>query len=484
MKARDFIAWACMAMLLGACSLEPRYDRPALPVAGAYPGGAAYGHGAESATPAADLGWKDFLEDPRLQRLVEIALANNRDLRVAVLNVEQARAQYRIQHAQVLPQVDASASHIASRTPGTVASTGRSVQQNYYSAGASLSWELDFFGRLRSLDDQALQQFFATAQARKAAQILLVSQVADEYLTLLANDDALAVTRATLTTAQKSYDLNKAQFDGGIGSELTVRQAEGVLEQAKADYAAQVRQRAQDENALVLLVGEPLPGDLPPGRPLGAQAILADVPAGLPSDLLARRPDIMEAEATLRAANANIGAARAAFFPSIGLTGGYGAESAALSGLFKGPALAWSFVPSITLPIFHGGQLRAELDVAKIRKNIGVAQYEKAIQVAFQEVANGLAARGTYDEQVGALERYVAAEQKSLDLSTMLFEGGIDDYLSVLTAQTTLYTAQNALVQARLQRLTNRVDLYRALGGGWIERTGDAPAPAEETPQA
>jgi len=259
-----------------------------------------------------------------------------------------------------------------------------------------------------------------------------------------------------------------------------VRQAETVVEQANANHAAQMRARAQAENALVLLLGQPLPSDLPPAVPLSSQALLADIPADLPSELLTRRPDVMQAEATLRGANANIGAARAAFFPTISLTGNLGTASSALSGLFKGGSLAWSFLPSITMPIFEGGQLQASLDVATVQKDINVAQYEKTIQTAFREVADGLAARGTYDDEVAAVERYTAAQQSALDLSDMRFRNGVDNYLSVLTAQTGLYNAQLTLVSTRLARLTNLVDLYQSLGGGWIEHTGDVPRPAED----
>ena len=349
-----------------------------------------------------------------------------------------------------------------------------------YSVGVSAAWEIDFFGRLQSLNDQALQQYFATAQARKAFEILLVSAIADQYLTLLAFDELLAVTQRTLETAQASYKLTSLQFQNGIGTELSVRQSETVVEQARANYSAQLRGRAQAENALVLLLGQPLPEDLPPPAPLNAQTILADIPADLPSDLLTRRPDIMQAEATLRGANANIGAARAAFFPTISLTGSLGTASSSLSGLFKGGSLAWSFLPSITLPIFEAGRLQANLDAATLQKDINVAQYERAIQAAFREVADGLAARGTYDDEVASLERYTNAQQRRLELSDLRFRNGVDTYLTVLTAQTDLYSAQLTLVSARLARLTNLVDLYRSFGGGWIERTGDAPRPAED----
>jgi multidrug efflux system outer membrane protein len=465
------LAAMAAALALAGCSLEPTYERPAAPVAGAYPQGPAYVHAsANTDIAAADIGWRDFLEDPRLQQLVAIALANNRDLRVAALNVEAARAQLRVQRSELYPSVGASASHVASRvSPGETAS-GSAVQSRYYTAGLDLSWELDFFGRVRSLSDAAFEQYVASDQGRRAEQILLVSQVADQYLALLSDDELLAITRETLTTAQDSYKLTKAQLDAGTGTELSLRQAETVVEQAQASYAALTRTRAQDENALVLLLGQPMPTDLPPPLALDAQ-VLTDVPAGLPSDLLTRRPDIMQAEASLRAANANIGAARAAFFPSIDLTGSYGAASTALSGLFHGGALAWSFVPSLTVPIFEGGRLRASLDLAQVQKDIGVAQYEKSIQSAFTEVANGLAARGTYDDQVDALTRLVAADQSTLDLSSLRFKTGVDSYVNVLTAQTQLYSAQQQLVGARLARLTNRVDLYRALGGGWTSST-------------
>jgi multidrug efflux system outer membrane protein len=472
-----------IALLMAGCSLQPVYERPAAPVDAAYPTGAAYkasdGKSDSAALPAVDTGWRDFLTDPRLQRLIEIGLANNRDLRVAALNVAQMQAQYRIQRAAQFPQIDGFADLASARTPASVSTTHSVVVTHDYTVGASVSWELDFFGRLQSLKDQALQQYFATAQARKAVEILLVAEIADEYLTMLADDELIAVTQKTLDSAQASYKLTLIQFQAGTGTELSVSQAETVVEQAKANYAAQVRARAQAENALVLLIGQPLPADLPAPVALDAQT-LADIPADLPSDLLTRRPDIMQAEATLRGANANIGAARAAFFPSISLTGSLGTESGALAGLFKGGSLAWSFLPSIALPIFNAGKLKAELDVATVQKDINIAQYEKAIQTAFSEVADGLAARGTYDDEVASLGRYTQAEQHSLDLSELRFRGGVDTYLNVLTAQTALYNAQLTEVSVRLARLTNLVDLYRSLGGGWIEHTGDAPRAAED----
>jgi len=466
-----------MALLAG-CSLQPVYERPEAPVAPAYPGGPAYKEVAGQ-TPAAEIGWRDFLQDPRLERMVEIALANNRDLRVAAINIAQFEAQYRITRAAIFPQVSAFAGSTAQRAPGANRD-GSNITTHEHSAGLSASWTLDFFGRLRSLNDQALQQYFASAQAGKATTILLVSQVADQYLTMLAADELLAVTQRTLEAAQRSYEIALAQFEAGTGTELSLRQAQTVVEQARANTVAQLRARAQAENLLVLLMGAPLPADLPAGLAFNAQAFLTDIPAGLPSELLARRPDIMQAEANLRAAYANIGAARAAFFPTIDLTASIGSASPSLSGLFGSGSLAWAFVPSIAQPIFQGGKLGASLDLAELQRDSLVAQYQKAIQSAFREVADGLAARGTYDDQIAALERYVGAAQIFLELSELRFRTGVDSYLNVLTAQTNLYTAQQALVSTRLARLANLVDLYRILGGGWIEQTGDAPRPAED----
>jgi multidrug efflux system outer membrane protein len=478
---RSFIHLALPVLALApGCSLQPTYERPAAPIAGSFPSGAAYKPTPGSATlPAADIGWRDFLRDARLQRLVEIALANNRDLRVAALNVEQVRAQYRIQRAALFPQVGGFADASRSHTPAGVSSSGKATTSQIYEVGVSASWEIDFFGKLRSLSDAALQQYFATAYARQAAEILLVSQVADQYLTLLAFDEQLLITQQTAATARSSYDIVKLQFDTGTGTELALRQAQTVLELAQATSAAQVRGRAQAENLLVLLIGQPLPADLPAPVRLGAQPILADIPAGLPSELLTRRPDILQAEALLKSENANIGAARAAFFPSISITGLLGLASPALSGLFSGGTTTWSVAPSLTVPIFNAGALKANLDVAKIRKDIGIAQYEKTIQAAFREVADGLAARGTFDDELAALDRYASAQQRSLELSNFRYRNGVDSYLTVLTAQTGYYNAQLSVVATRLQRLTNLVDLYRALGGGWIQRTGDAPRPVD-----
>lgn len=498
---------AAATALLAGCTMAPWYHRPEAPVSQTFPQGGVYDaqpgatsnpgqtgasdameagapNGAEqnarsaNNAPATDIGWRDFFVDPRLQQLVQIALKNNRDLRVSVLNVEAARAQYQITRADLFPTIDGVGTDSRSRVPRAL-QTAPENPYSVYNVGLQASWEIDFWGRVRSLKDQALAQYLSTAQARKAAEITLVSQVADQYLTMLSDDDLLKVTQDTLKTAQESYRITKAQFDNGTGTELDLRQAQTVVETAQANLQAQLRARAQAENALVLLIGEPLPADLPQGLPLDGQNLLSDVPAGLPSDLLTRRPDIMEAEESLLAANANIGAARAAFFPKISLTAAFGTESLSLGGLFKAGTAAWSFVPQISLPIFAGGSNIANLELANVEKRIEIASYEKAIQSAFREVADGLAARGTYDQQILALERSTFANQRGLDLSELRYKNGVDSYLPVLTAQTNLYSAQQSLITARLARLTNLVDLYRALGGGWIEHAGETPRPAD-----
>lgn len=459
-------------MLLAACTLAPDYRRPAAPVPAAYPGA---GPAAGTGKPlGAELGWREFLHDARLQGLVELALRNNRDLRVAVLNVQAARAQYGIERAALFPAVSGTA--MAARGHGSLstyepgAATG-----NIYEAYLSASWELDFFGRVRSLEKAALEQYLATEQSRTAAQLLLVAEVANQYLTVLAAEESLTVTDVSLRIAEDAYRLTKLMFETGTGSELDLREAEGALEQARAQRAAEERTRAQAQNALQLLVGAPLPPDLPPGLPLESQDLASDIPAGLPSDLVERRPDIVAAEDALIAANANIGAARAAFFPVISLTGTAGAISPVLSQLFQSGNRTWAVSPSGTVPIFNAGLNSANLDYAKAQRDIAVANYEKAIQTAFREVADGLVARSSYDAQVAALDRLVAAQQRRFELAKLRYKTGVDSYLTLLTAQTDLNTAQLSRVSASLDRLNNLVTLYQSLGGGWKERGEAVP---------
>jgi multidrug efflux system outer membrane protein len=502
--SRGWRACALAALLAhGGCTLEPSYQRPALPIDDAYPQGPGYrssvkpqinqsiersGNKEAGGAPAtaaqvaaADLGWRDFLRDAQLQRLVELALQNNRDLRVAILNVEAARAQYGIERSGLFPSVAANAVGARGRGDITLFTTGGPVY-NVVAAYASVNWELDVFGRVRSLEHAALEQYLASAQARKSAQILLVAEVATQYLTLVAADEALAVTVDSQQIAEESYRLAQLQYSAGTGSELDLREAQGVLEQARAQLAVEQRARAQARNALVLLVGAPLPTDLPLGQTLGDQAFLTDIPPGLPSDLLKRRPDIAQAEDLLIAANANIGAARAAFFPDISLTAAAGAASPALGQLFRAGNRAWDVGPGVVLPIFNGGLNTANLKQAKTQRAIAVAQYEKTVQTAFREVADALSARATYEDQVDALQRQVKAQQRRLALAQLRYKTGVDSYLTLLIAQNDLNNAQLARVSASLGRLINLVALYQDLGGGWLEHQGETPKAVDSPP--
>jgi multidrug efflux system outer membrane protein len=477
-------------LLFAGCTMEPKYERPAAPVPQAFPHGEAYrANGAAptanassvapaTAKAAGDIGWREFFTEPRLQQLIELALANNRDLRVAALNVEAARAQYRIQRADLLPTLSATANESAQSLPPYLQSSGFPIPSviRQYNVGISItSYELDFFGRLRSLNHQKLEEYFGYEETRRSSQISLVAQVADAYLTLLADQELWRITQDTLKSDSDSYTLTQRMSQAGQATDLDLRQAEIALDTARTNLTQYTRQVAQDRNALQLLLGAPLPEDLShypqaAGATLEAQSFLEELPAGLPSDLLQRRPDILSAEDNLRAANANIGAARAAFFPSVMLTGEYGTTSNQLSGLFASGSRNWSFAPQINLPIFAGGANVANLKLANVQKKVQVAQYEKAIQTAFREVADALAARGTLQQQLEEQRALVNAASASYKLSELRFQNGIDAYLTVLDSQRTLYSAQQGLVSVELTRLQSLVDLYKALGGGWQEK--------------
>jgi multidrug efflux system outer membrane protein len=469
-----------LCLLAASCTMAPQYQQPAAPVSANWPAGPAYGtNNTATNLSASDLPWSEFFHDVRLQQIIGLALTNNRDLRVAVLNVEQSRAQYQIKRADLLPSVNAAGSGTRQRIPGDVLSAGFSgfgpsgpVTYNQFSANlGTTSYELDLFGRVRSLNRQALETYFATAEARRSSQISLLAEVASQYLTEIQLDAQLALARETLAAVQNSYELNKRSYDEGVSSELDLQTSIAQVGTAQADIADYERQRAQAENALLLLVGHAIPTNLPTPVALDAQQLPFDLPPGLPSDLLLRRPDILEAEHNLKAANANIGAARAAFFPKITLTGSAGYESVKLSHLFSGPQLAWSFTPEISLPIFDGGKNRANLDVANVSKRIEVAQYEKAIQSAFREVADALAAKTTLDEQIRAQTTVVAAEQKRYQLAEMRYRNGVESYLTVLSAQQDLYSSQQQLLQLQLSRSSNLISLYKVLGGGWVAQS-------------
>ncbi|MEJ1167094.1 efflux transporter outer membrane subunit [Variovorax sp. CCNWLW186] len=457
------------AMLLAGCSLIPTYERPAAPVPTTFPGDPAQPAG----QAAAALPWQDFFTDPRLTGLIQTALANNRDLRVSVLNIEQARAQFQIERSALFPALGLTGSGSRSSPNQLQAfdSSAGSVSSQYSVNLGITAWEIDFFGRIRSLKDQALAQYLATEETRKAAQISLIAAVATGWLTLIADDELLELTRQTMVTREESVRLTKLRFDNGVSSELDFQAANSLAETARASYAQQLRTRQQDENALALLLGAPVPAEATAGGAMGLDGIkpMPEVPAGLPSDLLTERPDIRSAEQQLIAANANIGAARAAFFPRVSLTTSIGTASSEFSGLFDSGSKAWAFSPQITLPIFDAGRNIAGLDSAKAGREIAVAQYEKSIQTAFREVADALAGRATLGEQVRAQRAQADAEAVRFKLSDMRYRNGIASALDLLDAQRSLYTAQQSAVTTRLLQLQNQVTLYKTLGGGWAK---------------
>lgn len=466
-QASQLSAALLVAGVLSGCSLAPTYERPQAPIDASYPTDAR----GQAAHDAQTLGWRQFFPDQRLQALITSALENNRDLRIAALNIEEARAQYNITRADLLPNLNVTGSAARARTPAAQSLTGSPYISNSYQAGLAVSsYELDFFGRVRSLKDAALSAYLSTEEARLSAQISLVAQVAQAYLAERSFAEQLKLAQQTLESRETNLGLAKKRFDVGASSALDLRLSETLVQSARTSAATLTRQRAQAENALTLLVGKRV-DSLPAGQDLSLQNIVTDIPAGLPSELLTRRPDIRAAEQRLMAANANIGAARAAFFPRISLTGAFGSASTTLGGLFESGSGAWSFGPQLSLPIFDFGRNSANLDLAEVRKNQAVATYEKTIQTAFREVADALVARGTLDEQISAQEAFLKAQQERLNLTDLRYKNGIASSLDQLDAQRDLFSAQESLIQARQLRLNNAIDLYRALGGGLNETT-------------
>jgi multidrug efflux system outer membrane protein len=463
------------AALLSACSMAPTYERPAAPVAPSYPSDSV---GAASRTSVAlplpanakapvDTGWREYFSDEALRQLIAAALENNRDLRTAVLRIDEARAQYNIQSADRLPNLNASFSDARAKTPAFLSGGGQSTIGQRYEVGVSVSsFELDFFGRVKSLNDAALASYLATEEARQAAQIALVAQVAQAFYTERAYAEQYALAQQTYEARARSYRLTQQRAEAGASSRLDLRSNETLMETARAAALTLARQRAQAQNALTLLVGQPqgpAAGTMPTDAQLDS---LSALPEGLPSDLLARRPDIRAAEQRLKAANASIGAARAAFFPRISLTAALGSSSPSLHGLFDSGSGSWSFAPQLTLPIFDAGRNRANLTLSEVRKNLAVADYEKTVQTAFREVSDALAARDYLGEQVNAQRAVQDAQADRLKLLQLRFDNGVANALDVLDAQRELFSAQQTLVQARLLRTTTAIDLYRALGGG------------------
>lgn len=460
-------------LLLAGCStMAPDYTRPAAPVPAAWPDGPAYQKEAAETGPAvADIPWQEFFVEPQLRQLISLALENNRDLRVAALNIERSRAQYQIRRSDLFPKVDATAVANMLRASEDLSRTGEPETIHEYSVGLGVSaYELDLFGRVRSLKDQALEQYLATEQARRGVQISLVAEVAANYLTLAADRERLKLAQETLANQQASYQLTRSRFEAGVASALDIHQAQTSVDTARVDIARYTGLVAQDENALALVVGSQVSPELLPSALTETLTALKEITPGLPSEVLLRRPDILQAENLLKGANANIGAARAAFFPRITLNTSVGYSSDELAGLFTSGTTIWSFSPRVTLPIFTAGSLRAGLKVTKVDRDIAVAQYEKAIQTAFREVADALAQRGTIDEQVAAQQSLTDATAESYRLSQIRYEKGVDSYLNVLDSQRSLYGAQQGLITVRLTRLTNLATLFKVLGGGGGEQ--------------
>ncbi|EDQ6122661.1 multidrug efflux transporter outer membrane subunit MdsC [Salmonella enterica subsp. enterica] len=448
------LATLAFVTTLAGCTMAPKHERPTSPTAVVYP----YATSTVSGAPdAADIGWRDFFHDPLLQELIAIALRNNRDLRKAGLNVEAARALYRIQRAEMLPTLGIATAMDAGRTPADLSVTDEpEINRRYEAAGATTAWELDLWGRVRSLSDQALAAYMALDETYIAARMSLVSEVASAWLTLRADRELLRLTEDTLAAQKSSYTLTTQLARTGNATQLDLRMAEIALRSAEINRAAYTRQLARDRNALELLLGQPLTPEL--SRRLNEAVTLTEgaipttLPGGLPSDLLVRRPDI-----------------RAAFFPTISLTGTAGTASASLSGLFEPGSGSWRFLSQITLPLFHGGALRADLDRAHVQKQIEIARYENVIQQAFRDVADGLAGQRTLNDQVQSEQRAVEASQIAYELAGLRFQEGVDDYLTLLDTHRMLYGAQQRLVRTRLMQQLNIINLYKALGGGWRE---------------
>ncbi len=447
-----------VSLLLAGCSLAPDYQRPAAPIPAGYDTSSA---GTIAAVKATD--WQQAFTDPALQKLIDTALQNNRDLRIAILNVEAYQAQYRIQRAAQLPTLTASGSQTRQLAYDSISNTDTAT------VGIS-AYELDLFGRVQSLKDQALENYLAQEETQRSTQLSLIANVATAYMTLLADQDLLQLAEQTAKSYEQSYQLIEQRYQAGISSSLDVSQSRSNLESVRSSLAQYRRQVALDKNALRLLMGTNIPAGLSSGLPEQDLTLLSPLGADIPSTLLTRRPDILAAEHALKAANANIGAARAAFFPTISLTANAGSMSSSLSNLFDSGSGTWLFQPSINLPIFDWGSRDAQLDVAKVQEKIEVATYEKAIQTAFKEVSDGLAAQDGYREQLQAQQALVDANKTYYQLAQSRYEKGVDSYLTLLDAQRSLFSAEQGLVSTRLALLSNRVSLFKALGGGWQQK--------------
>jgi len=485
---RRLSALACLAALLTGCTLAPKYERPepALPSAWTTGGSAQAQPGAKAQD------WREVITDAPTKHLVELALANNRDLRVSLLNVEKAQATHAIRRADLFPKIDATAGGNMSRTPGSLSSNGEVSNSHSYSVGLGFSsFELDLFGRLQSLKAQALEQYLSSEATAKSVELTLVAQVASAYMTLAADREHLSLAKEILETEQASFDLVKQRFENGIANELDLSQAQTTVDTARVSVASYTAQVTQDENSLSVLIGMPLTAEMAPAKNLADISPLAPVPAGLPSEVLTRRPDIIAAEHDLKAANAYVGAARAMFFPTISLTSNYGTASNEVNGLFKSGSQSWAFVPQLNLPIFRAGSIIAAVRYSKADREVYVAQYEKAVQTAFREVSDTLAQGASLVTQVEAQNSLTKATGRSYELATLRYENGVDSYLTKLDSQRSYASSRQDLIAARLSQETNRLTLFKALGGGWNgedepesatllrkARDGEAAAPA------
>lgn len=475
------IVAACVGLGLTGCTMTPTYTRPAVPVPDQWPTGPAYGAEPTTnhATLAVDLGWREVYPDPKLRELIRMALAHNRDLQLAALRAEQARALYGIQRAELLPSIAATGSTSKQHLPGKVLGFPEPLTIERYEVSLGVaSWEVDFFGRLRSLKEEALHTYLASEQAARSARLMLVASVANAYWALAADRENVRLAQALFATQEASLEIVEQQFQRGLIPEPVLQRNRAAVEAARQQLARLNEQAARDQNALDLLLGEPAPPDLLPDgfnevtSPLGLEA-------GLSSAVLLRRPDVLAAEHQLRAANADIGAARAAFFPRISLTAALGTASADLAGLFKGGSRTWSYAPQIVMPLFDA-RTWSGLKAAKVQRQIAVTEYQRAIQNAFREVADALAARTALRQQLAAQQAIVTAAEKTYRLAERRFEEGVDSRLELLEAQRNLDTAKQGLVSLRLAWLANQSRLYAVLGGGWKEqRVAEAETASE-----
>ncbi len=470
------------AAVLSACSMAPAYERPQAPVEEQWkPVQEKAEPGAQPPGNFAEIAWRDFFSDTRLCALIERALEHNRDLRVASLTAEQVRAQYRIQAAEQFPAIAAVGGQTAQHTPADLSMTGREMTSRTYSATVGLaSYELDFFGRVRSLKDKALADYLASVEAARSVRNTVIAETARAWVNVAAQRELLALAEDTLKSRRQSLDLVQRSFDAGAVSALDVAQAQTAAESARITAAQQKTAFDQAYNALVLLTGASVEDVLLPAHMQDGFAALPDLSRPINSEILLSRPDILAAEQQLKAANANIGAARAAFFPSITLTASTGVASSELDNLFSSGHSIWSFVPQISLPIFTAGKLSASLDAAEIGKDIAVARYEQAIQTSFREVADALAARATLSEQLSAGEALATAARENERLSDARYRSGLDSHLNLLDAQRTRNSAEQSLIVTRFSDASNRITLYKLLGGGIVEEdTQVGPKPAQ-----